>query len=327
MLLFLPIALFLVASDLRAQDRVEARAQKFLLRHDRNQDGVITADEWKGPQRLFEKIDKNGDGKLVLEEIQVLMAKREKKHRQKGKKSRLAAFFQRYDKDGDGRISPQELDLPPVLFERLDLNGDGYLTFREIKKLKELQIRKKVGILYHLDTNKDKKVSQKEWLALLDFTLKKLDKNGDGFLTKDELKKRKKLHWMLKNAARQLKRAFSHIDQDGDQRLSREELRKIYLKIFQEQDKNHDGFISFHEALLAKRGRKHRKMKGEHSLEFRVRILFERADKDGDGRISKEEYAHKEEFDKIDKNRDGYLTPNEVAQFYLKRSSLPPSSN
>jgi collagen type III alpha len=42
--------------------------------------------------------------------------------------------------------------------------------------------------------------------------------------------------------------------------------------------------------------------------------MFKRLDKDGDGKVSKEEAPErmKENFDKMDANKDGFLTPDEL---------------
>ena len=46
----------------------------------------------------------------------------------------VQAFMKRLDKDQDGRISKSEATrLPPENFKRIDSDGDGYLTPRELE--------------------------------------------------------------------------------------------------------------------------------------------------------------------------------------------------
>ena len=39
-----------------------------------------------------------------------------------------------------------------------------------------------------MDTNHDGKISKSEWMAFYEWRFKRLDKNGDGFITRDEVK-------------------------------------------------------------------------------------------------------------------------------------------
>lgn len=57
-------------------------------------------------------------------------------------------------------------------------------------------------------------------------------------------------------------------------------------------------------------------MKGKHRA-LRMKILFAIADTDGDGALSFQEIMaiHKRIFDKIDANKDGKITPEEVQAF------------
>lgn len=99
-------------------------------------------------------------------------------------------------------------------------------------------------------------------------------------------------------------------DKNADGMLSRDEAASLprISQHFDEIDANHDGFITFEELrafLQAHHGHGGHAGKGLEAL-----------DKDGDGRISRDEAAAAPRlaanFDKIDANHDGFLTKDEL---------------
>jgi Ca2+-binding EF-hand superfamily protein len=99
------------------------------------------------------------------------------------------------------------------------------------------------------------------------------------------------------------------VDKNADGMLSRDEAASLprISKHFDEIDANHDGFITFDE--LHAFGAKHR---GGRHHGHALKAL----DKDGDGRISRDEAAAAprlaQNFDRIDADRDGFLTKEEL---------------
>ena len=91
-------------------------------------------------QKMIERFDKDGDGKLNQEE-----RKAARKARQAMKK-KMEAFrkkmLKRFDKDGDGKLSPEERKtahetMRKELLEKYDANGDGKLSKEERRKAVE----------------------------------------------------------------------------------------------------------------------------------------------------------------------------------------------
>lgn len=107
----------------------------------------------------------------------------------------------------------------------------------------------------------------------------KLDKDGDGFVSREEAAGHK-----------MLEKNFDAIDSNKDGKLSKDEIR------------------AFHQA----KREQHKEKKAEFDAKFKA------ADKDGDGALTKQEAeAGKlgmiaKHFDQIDANHDGKVTPEEL---------------
>ena len=105
--------------------------------------------------------------------------------------------------------------LSSPIFENLDINNDGKLSKKEIKKHRDSMVQS-------MDLNGDKMVSTQELMQqhakradlFAKRMLKKLDANGDGSLSFTELKKSRQ---------RNLNRMFYRLDKDLDGFISREE--------------------------------------------------------------------------------------------------------
>lgn len=135
----------------RGKERGEERSEKMRHHHegrvdmfnmlDKNKDGVISAEEFFASPRmarmdqeqrdkLFARIDLDGDGKVTPEEIRKM---RQESHERKMRE------FRELDTDENGGLSFEELSkgkffsqLPEEkrrqIFDRMDTNGDGEIT-------------------------------------------------------------------------------------------------------------------------------------------------------------------------------------------------------
>jgi Ca2+-binding EF-hand superfamily protein len=97
------------------------------------------------------------------------------------------------DTNGDGAISRDEWRGPAQFFDRMDQDGDGVISAKEIEGMSsragrgQEQAGQRPGGRSGLqpdamDSDKDGKISEKE----LGEWFEKSDKNGDGFVDKDE---------------------------------------------------------------------------------------------------------------------------------------------
>lgn len=105
----------------------EGRGQRMVERlkaADTNADGLISREEAAALPRLakhFDAIDANKDGQVAAEELRAAHAAR--------RAGKGGGMFARADGDKDGRVSQQEFIAKATeRFQRLDANGDGFLT-------------------------------------------------------------------------------------------------------------------------------------------------------------------------------------------------------
>ena len=182
---------------------------KLLEALDANGDGKVTQDEVpQRRQRFFARalrqVDSNGDKALDAAELAQLgktdrperrRAGRRRKNDRSKRNPRPTGLFQLLDRNRDGELTQKELARAPRLLRRLDRNGDGRLSRREITAVGSDR------------PQQSDKVSRRR-------RLKRLDLNKDGFLSKDEVKGR-------------LAEAFARLDRNGDGKLGPAELRAV----------------------------------------------------------------------------------------------------
>jgi hypothetical protein len=93
--------------------------------YDINHDGIITPDEFLGPADLFQRLDRNQDGVLTIEDCD--WSERSTRLRSGGP---AAGWFRLLDTNGNGRISRAEWE---EFFSKAS-QGKGYLTPEDLQE-------------------------------------------------------------------------------------------------------------------------------------------------------------------------------------------------
>jgi Ca2+-binding EF-hand superfamily protein len=189
---------------------------------DADRDGVISSAEVANASTSLKTLDANGDGKLSEDEVRPQMSGRGARSGRGGEPGETPApttdemvkTLMAFDKNGDGQLTSDELpERMHGLFDRADADKNGVLTVDEIRKSAQATAAPGTSgrgegfrpggrqggrgggpnfmrldpILAALDTNSDGEISAAE-IAAAPAALKKLDANGDGKLTEDEVR-------------------------------------------------------------------------------------------------------------------------------------------
>jgi Ca2+-binding EF-hand superfamily protein len=179
------------------QGRNSAQGRNATIRFqgmDRNHDGVITRDEWRGSDQSFKVHDWNGDGRLSGNEVRIGAAREDRASSDEPYDyyEREYVFddwtdrgFRALDHNRDGRITRDEWHFDREGFRRADHNGDGVLTRAEFFDEDAIDDDRGDG-LANLDANRDGRISRDEWHGSPSrFAM--LDENHDGFITRAEM--------------------------------------------------------------------------------------------------------------------------------------------
>lgn len=94
--------------------------------------------------------------------------------------------FEKLDANGDGKIDPSEFNAPRKdRFDAMDQNGDHAITIKEIEKYRENAREERLEKRFAaLDANGDGKVTRDE---IREHRFSLMDRNGDGYLSPREL--------------------------------------------------------------------------------------------------------------------------------------------
>lgn len=105
--------------------------------------------------------------------------------------------------------------------------------------------------LKEMDKDGDKKISKKEATGCLAEDFSKFDKDSDGFITAAELKSMAPNRG--KNQGRNKGRLMKMLDKDGDKRISKKEAKGKIAELFNQIDKDKDGYLDVKEMQSMRR--------------------------------------------------------------------------
>ncbi|MCC7344672.1 MAG: hypothetical protein IT573_07005 [Deltaproteobacteria bacterium] len=172
---------------------------------DKNKDGVIIRQEWRGSSRSFRNQDWNNDGVLSGVELQV-GAKRPGSSFE----TTYQARFEELDVNNDGIVVKAEWRGNVRDFYKLDDNGDKVLTLVEFSDREDERLDR----FDNLDKNGDGIVSRGEWKESREL-FERFDDNRDGALSRAELYRKRESG----------DRSFAALDDNRDGIISKTEWR------------------------------------------------------------------------------------------------------
>jgi Ca2+-binding EF-hand superfamily protein len=208
--------------------------------------GAPGGGQGQDPEKLFERLDANHDGKVVADEVP---------DERRGMFEKMLA---RADQDGDGALTKQELTDamkalqpqfsgkpgqmdPAKIFRYLDKNGDGRLTADELPTGRPmLEVVMKRG-----DADGDGALSEGEFSAAMR-AVRKAQTGQPAMPATEGGPQRGK-----KSNAQRAARHFSKLDADHDGKLSEQEFAAQSKQRFSRLDSNQDGYLELGEMQSA----------------------------------------------------------------------------
>ena len=198
---------------------------------DRNGDGRITRQEWRGSDQSFRVHDWNGDGVLAGDEVRT--GARRRNQQDFGDEALIDwtdREFNTMDRDGNNRLTTTEWLHDWDTFNRIDRNNDNIVTRQEF--LAADAAGSDTGRFDTLDTNNNGRIERIEWRGTRD-AFDFLDRNNDGWLTRAELTNDEVGSWDQ----------FDRLDTNGDRFITRNEWNGTVFS-FNARDANRDGRLT-----------------------------------------------------------------------------------
>jgi Ca2+-binding EF-hand superfamily protein len=220
----------------------QGRSQIRFQGMDRNNDGVITRDEWRGSAQSFKVHDWNGDGQLSGNEVRVGAARDDRASNTDNFDyyEREYVFddwtdrgFRALDYNRDNRITRDEWHFDREGFVRADHNRDGAISRAEFINQDAVDDDRGDSFPY-LDANRDGRISREEWHGSPS-RFATLDVNHDGFVSRTE---------MVGTVAPP--DLFTSLDMNRDRTITPNEWQWSRSS-FDRLDINHDGRLSMQE--------------------------------------------------------------------------------
>lgn len=295
-----------------ATEQVRQNRTREFGRLDRNADGRLTLREscFSRTNAKYWRMDRNGDMEVSLDEFAAAP--------HADTLSRPEAAFQALDLNQDGAFTADEYenrsnDVPAMfgikpgvyprdaagMFERLDLDGDGFVVVGEIVK-EGVQAMDRFGKeLTAMDRDGDGKVTLDEFgKRSVPFDFPAWDSDRNGSLSLEELRTAE-FYWATDSHAAAIVKA---IDVDGDGGVSVPEFsgrKKSAPMLLADWDE--DGTLSIEEFACQNQ---------DYCDRGQLKLVFETIDRDRDGRLSQAEFIDQPDtvrFLDRDANTDGVI--------------------
>jgi Ca2+-binding EF-hand superfamily protein len=167
-------------------------------KHDTNEDGKLDKDEWANVEKAPNNTDADEDGVVSLRELLDAINKQTARTAP-GRTAPQDPLFAALDADGDGTLTKDELAAAPRALRKLDKNDDGRLTSNEFAAAPSRRPPFGFGgrgapggrqspaeMLARMDANGDGKISKDELPERMRERWDRMDTNGDGFVDKKE---------------------------------------------------------------------------------------------------------------------------------------------
>ncbi|MFP4104922.1 MAG: hypothetical protein ACLFVU_02435 [Phycisphaerae bacterium] len=188
-------------------------------------------------QRLLDRYDTDGDGKVSAEERNKAVAEWRERIR-KRMEERRKQQLEKYDTDGDGELSEAEREkmeqqrrqerqkrVREWLERRFDADKDGKLDAEEQKRYDE-------AVKKYEERMKRFRQRARQWREQ---RIKRYDTDGDGKLSETEREEARK---QMRQRIEEFRKAA---DADGDGKTTRSEIRDYWQKLRKKYDANGDG--------------------------------------------------------------------------------------
>jgi Ca2+-binding EF-hand superfamily protein len=230
-----------------------------------------------------------------------------------------AGFFQhmlqKMDSNGDGRISLDEyLAASSARFKNMDSQNKGSIDAADIASSKAAVERidhRANAIVKHLDTAGNGYVTQDEFIAAAQKRFARLDKNGDGKLTPDELTAPRWGRGAAQGSQSRLlppsaQARFAKADTNHDGVVTLDEYVAAAKTLYARFDTQHNGKVTASEIATSPRAQ-------DRAVNVADRLI-KHMDTNGDGVVSQDEFlaAARTRFTRLDKNGDGFIDADEM---------------
>ena len=194
-------------------------------------------------------------------------------------------------------------DDPPAaketqFFERFDTNSDGKVTKDEFAAGSGDS-----GAFALLDQNKDEVITPDELGLPADSKPKPRPEGGRGGEGAGPGAPGQPGGMGGDKRGEEFRKRMKEMDANGDGRISRDEW-KGEAEMFDRMDRNKDGFLDKEDGPRQGQGG----MGGMKVDPEAIKARWKKMDRDGDGKVSKDEYTGDFDFDRLDTDKDGFLT-------------------